>query len=138
MSSTFLAPLLAAPGPVQLHAAAGMLALVLGAARLVWAEDEPTERSLGWGFLGFLVLSAVSALFLSPPHGALSLYGLTPHHGFAVMALAGAGAAVVAARQGRRLGRQRIVTATFAGVLLMAGLFEMAPGRLLHTVLAGS
>jgi uncharacterized membrane protein len=138
MSSTILAPLLAAPAPVQLHAAAGVLALVLGVARLAWAQEERTERSLGWGFLGFLMLSAVSALFLSPPHGALSLFGLTPHHGFAILALAGSCAAVVAARQGRRLGRQRIVTATFVGVFLMAGLFEMAPGRMLHTVLAGS
>ena len=138
MSSIFLAPLLAAPAPVQLHAAAGVLALVLGLARLVWARDERAEGSLGWGFLGFLFLSPLSALFLSPPDGALNLYGMTPHHGFAVLALAGTGAAVVAARQGRRLGRQRIVTATFAGVFLMAGLFEMAPGRLLHTILAGS
>ena len=137
MSSSFLAPLLGAPALVQVHVAAGALALLLGAVRLVWSNDERLERSLGWGFLGFLVLAAVSALFLQRPDGAFNLYGVTPHHGFAFLALAGAGAAVVAARQGHRLGRQRIVTATFAGVFLMAGLFEMAPGRMLHAILAG-
>ena len=137
MGSGFLAPLLGAPALVQAHVAAGGLALALGAARLVWSQDEPVERILGWAFLGSLVLAAVSALFLQPPLGAPSLYGLTPHHGFVFLALAGAGAAVIAARQGHRLGRQRIVTATFAGVFLMAGLFEMAPGRMLHAILAG-
>jgi uncharacterized membrane protein len=63
---------------------------------------------------------------------------VTPHHGFVVLALAGAGAAVAAAHKGDRLGRRRIVTATFAGVLVMAGLFEMAPGRVLNAMLAGS
>lgn len=138
MTATALEPLLAAPAWVQLHATAGILALLVGAARLVWSQDERTERSLGWGFLGFLVLAALSALFLAPPQSAVSLCGVTPHHCFAFLALAGTGAAVVAARRGCRLGRQRIVTATFAGVFLMAGLFEMAPGRMLHTVLAGS
>lgn len=138
MSAFSLAPLLAASPLVQLHAGAGALALVLGAGRLVWPFGEPVERALGWGFLGLLVLSAATALLLSPPVGALNLYGVTPHHGFAMLALAGAGAAVVAARQGHRLGRKLIVTSTFAGVLVMAGLFEMAPGRILNTVLAGS
>lgn len=138
MSAFVLEPLLAAPMLVQLHAAAGVLALILGAARVAWPFGEPAETALGWGFLVLLVLSAASALLLSPPHGAPNLYGVTPHHGFVVLALAGAGAAVVAARQGHRLGRQRIVTATFAGVLVMAGLFEMAPGRMLNALLAGS
>lgn len=138
MSAAFLAPLLGAPGLVQVHVVAGALALLLGALRLFWSQDERVERTLGWGFLGFLVLAAASALFLQPPNGAPNLYGVTPHHGFAFLALAGAGAAVVAARQGHRLGRQRIVTATFAGVFLMAGLFEVAPGRMLNAILAGS
>lgn len=138
MSASFWEPLLAAPTMVQLHASTGFVALALGALRLVWPRQERAEQALGWGFLAVLVLSALSALALSPPHGAPNLYGVTPHHGFIILALAGAGAAVAAARKGDRLGRQRIVTATFAGVLLMAGLFEMAPGRMLNTVLAGA
>jgi uncharacterized membrane protein len=137
MDAMNLAPLLGAPPLVQLHAATGTLALITGVARLVWSYREPVERALGWSFLAFLVASAVSSLFLPTPDGALRVMGVTPHHGFAVLALAGAGAAVVAARMGERLARQRIITATFAGVLLMAGLFEMTPGRMLHTVLAG-
>lgn len=137
MDANSLAPLLGAPPLVQLHAATGALALLTGLARLLWSGREPVECALGWSFLALLVSSAVSSLFLPTPAGALRLLGVTPHHGFAVLALAGAGAAVVAARMGERLARQRIVTATFAGVLLMAGLFEMTPGRLLHTVLAG-
>jgi uncharacterized membrane protein len=137
MTGLSLDPLLGAPTLVQLHAVAGLLALVLGGLRLAWTGREPVERGLGWSFLGLLVVAAGSSLLLTPPDGAVRLLGVTPHHGFAVLALAGAGAAVVAAGYGKRLARQRIMTATFAGVLLMAGLFEMIPGRLLNAVLAG-
>jgi uncharacterized membrane protein len=137
MDADALAPLLGAPPLVQLHAVTGLLALLAGLARLVLAGREPIDRGLGWSFLTLLVVSAISSLFLPTPAGAPNLMGMTPHHGFAVLALAGAGAALVAARLNDRLTHQRILTATFAGVLLMAGLFEMAPGRMLNTVLAG-
>lgn len=138
MSAFSLEPLLAAPTLVQLHATAGVLALLLGALRLIWFSGARAEPALGWGFLALLVLASVSALLLPLPSGAPNLYGVTPHHGFVVLALAGAGWAVLAAHRGDQLRRQRVVTATFAGVLLMAGLFEMAPGRMLNAVLAGS
>jgi uncharacterized membrane protein len=132
-----LAPLLSAPVQVQLHVILGVSALVVGAARLVLPEGNRLEHGMGWTFLALLLLTTLSALLIPMPAGTPNLMGVTPMHGFAVVALAGAGAAVVAARQGDRHRWNKIVTATFAGVLLMAGLFEVVPGRLLNTVLGG-
>ena len=137
MMTFSLAPLLEASPAVQLHAAAGTAALVLGAVRLVLPGGGRLEQVLGWSFLAVLVIAALSALSLSRPAAGPSVLGVTPHHGFILLALAGAGAAVLAAHKGDQLGRQRIVSATFAGVLLMAGLFELAPGRMLNAVFTG-
>lgn len=132
-----LAPLLGAPLPVQLHAAAGALALLVGLARLMRHAGESVAEALDWSFLGLLCATALSSLLLPAPLGAPTLWGMTPHHAFTVFALVGTGAAVFAQRQGWRLARRRIVSAAFGGILVMAGLFEVLPGRLLNAVLAG-
>lgn len=132
-----LAPLLAAPLLIQLHAALGISALVVGAARLVRPSNDRLNHGLGWTFLALLLLTAGTACLCPTPAGSPNLLGFTPMHGFAVIAVAGAGAAVAAAWRGDELRWRKIVTGTFAGVLLMAGLFEVVPGRLLNTVLAG-
>ncbi len=132
-----MAPLLAAPLLIQLHVALGVGALLVGAARLIRPDNDRLDRVLGWTFLALLLLTAASAFRIPMPPGSPNLMGFTPMHGFAVVAVAGAGAAVIAARRGDRLRWSKIVTATFTGVLVMAGLFEVAPGRLLNTMLAG-
>ena len=132
-----LSPLFEAPLLVQAHVALGLVALTLGAARLAWPHAERAERLLGWSFLAALTATAGSAVLLASPPGAPNLYGVTVGHLFIFATGAGAAAAIRAARRRDRLGWRNIVTALFAGVLVMAGLFELTPGRLLNTVLAG-
>jgi uncharacterized membrane protein len=137
MPTPAMAPLLAASFPVQLHVVTAVLALLIGVTRLVWPYPEARSAALDWSFLGLLSATALSGFLLPTPAGSPSLLGVSTHHVLAITALLGSAAAVVAARAGDRLGRRRIATATFGGVLLMAGLFEVLPGRLLNTVLAG-
>jgi uncharacterized membrane protein len=132
-----LAPLIAAPMLVQVHAALGLAALVVGAARVMWPHREGWDRALGWGFLGLLLAVAGSALLLARPPGTPNLSGLTLGHLFVLASLLGAIAALRTAGGRHRLLWRNIVTCLFAGVLIMAGLFEVMPGRLLYTVLAG-
>lgn len=132
-----LTPLLAAPLLIQLHVLLGVSAFLVGGARLIQLDNDGMDHVLGWTFLVLLLLTAASALLIPMPAGSPNLMGLTPMHGFAAFALAGAGAAVVAAHQNDRLRWRKIVNATFAGVLLMAALFEVLPGRMLNSVLAG-
>ena len=132
-----LAPLLTAPLLVQLHVAFGLAAAATGAARLLWRGSERADRALGWAFLATLALAAATAVLLARPPGAPNLFGLTLGHAFVVATAIGLVAAVRAARDPNRLVWGRIVTALFAGVLLTCGLFELVPGRLMHTILAG-
>lgn len=131
-----LAPLLAAPLLVQLHVGLGLAALVVGTVRVAWPHPERRDRRLGWTFLALLAATAVTAVLLARPPGTPNLFGLTLGHLFVVGAAIGMGATVLAARKADRLRWRNIVTALFAGVLVMAGLFEVTPGRLLNTVLA--
>ena len=77
------------------------------------------------------------AVFLAMPPGTPNLFGLTLGHGFIGLTAIGIAAALRTARRPNGLVWRNIVTALFAGVLLTCGLFEMAPGRLMNTVLAG-
>ena len=133
-----LAPLLTAPLLVQAHVGLGLAALLLGAARVALPLPERVDRALGWTFLALLAGTAATAVLLARPAGTPDVFGLTLGHAFVVATLIGSLAAVAAARRADRLGWRNIVTALFAGVLLMAGLFELAPGRLLNSVLAGA
>ena len=137
MAATVLTPLFAASFTVQLHAAAGALALLTGLARLVWPYPEARSARLDWAFLGLLSATALSGFLIPMPAGSPNVGGVTTHHVLAGVALLGTAAAILAARHGARLGRRRIASAAFGGVLFIAGLFEVLPGRLLHTVLAG-
>ena len=131
-----LAPLTAAPLLVQLHVAFGLAAAAAGAARLV-SPSERVDRVLGWSFLALLAPAAATALLLARPPGTPNLFGLTIGHGFVVATVIGLAAALRTARSPNRLVWRRVVTALFAGVLLTCGLFELLPGRLMNTVLAG-
>lgn len=132
-----LAPLIAAPLLVQLHVMLGLAALAVGAARIAWPHPERLDRTLGWSFLALLAATALSAVLLARPEGSPSLFGVTVGHVFIAVTAVGVAAVVLAARQRKRMRWRNLVTALFAGVLVMAGLFEVTPGRLLHTVLAG-
>ena len=132
-----LAPLLTAPFLVQAHVALGLLALLVGAARIGFPHPENADRALGWSFLGLLGGTAATALMLTRPADTPSLFGLTLGHAFIVATLLGLLAAVMLSGRKHRLRWRNVVTALFAGVLLMAGLFELVPGRVMHLVLAG-
>jgi uncharacterized membrane protein len=126
-----------APLLVQLHVALGLAALAAGTARVAWPHTQQRDRLFGWTFLGLLAATAVTAIFLAMPAGTPNLFGITLGRLFVVVTAIGLIAAVRTARRPNRLVWRNIVTALFAGVLLTCGLFEMAPGRLMNTVLAG-
>ena len=132
-----LAPLSTAPLLVQLHVAFGLAAAVAGGARLLWPNSQRADRTLGWLFLATLAGAAATAVLLARPAGTPNLFGLTLGHAFVVATVVGLIAAIRTARHPNGLLWRRIVTALFAGVLVTCGLFELAPGRLMHAVLAG-
>lgn len=125
-----LAPLLAASPLVQLHTLAAALALGAGAAVLISAKGTPRHRLLGRiGALAMLVT-------------ALSSFGIPGDGRFSVIHLLSLGT-LFSLGMGYRAIRARKIAA-HAGFmrgawlgLLMAGLFTLWPGRLMHQVVFG-
>jgi len=91
-----LAPLLAAPWLVQLHAGLALAALAAGLARIGWPHGETADRALGWVFLTLLAATTASAAPLRPPEGSAGVFGLTVGHLFVLASAAGLVAAVAA------------------------------------------
>jgi len=132
-----LSPLFEAPLLVQAHVVLGLAALLLGGVRLAWPLREPLDRALGWGFLAALIATAATAALLARPADTPNLHGVTLGHLFVFASGLGVAAALWAAQRRDRMGWRNILSALFAGVLVMAGLFEVMPGRLMNSVLAG-
>lgn len=130
-----LAPLLAAAPEIQLHAFAAMAAFVLGAVQIAVPKGALPHRALGWVWvLLMLVISGSSFLI----HG-IKLWGpWSPIHLLSVFAPIMLVLGVMAARAHRVRAHRITMISIYAGALVLAGLFTLVPGRLMHEVLFGS
>ena len=131
-----LTPLLNAPGVVQLHAFAAMAALLLGIVQIAAPKGTLPHRTLGWVWVVLLLSISVSSFWIhghswrlwrtwSPIH-LLSIF--TP-----IMLLVG----VVSARRHNVLGHKITMVSIFIGALVIAGLFTLVPGRIMHQAVFG-
>ena len=116
---------------VPLHLATVIPALPLGLWLLLRPKGTPTHRMLGrvWGML--MLVTALDSLLIRQITG-----GLEPIHIFSVVTLVSIPAGIVAARRGNIAGHRRAMTGPYIG-LIVAGLFALAPGRLLGTLIFG-
>ena len=129
-----LAPLYAAPLATQIHTAAALLAFALGAVQLAAPKGTLPHRSLGWIWVGLMAVVAVTAFFI---HGLRVVGPWSPIHLLAIMVLVLLPLAVIRARQHRVRAHGRTMTGIFLGALVVAGLFTLLPGRVMHAVLFG-
>ena len=122
-----LAPLLNAAPAIQLHAFSALAAVGLGAVQL-------PHRTLGWTWVVLMVVVAASSFWIHE----LRVWGpWSPIHLLAIFTLAMLPLAVLHARR-HRVGRHRnAMIAIFAGALVVAGLFTLMPGRIMHAVVFG-
>jgi uncharacterized membrane protein len=59
-----LAPLLAAPQPIPIHAVLALGALVAGAVQFALPKGTQLHRALGWLWVGLMATVAISGLFI--------------------------------------------------------------------------
>lgn len=129
-----LAPLLDAPPAIPLHAFAAMTAFVLGIVQ--WAAPKGTlpHRTLGWVWVGLMAFVAVSSFWIHE----IRLWGpWSPIHLLSIFTPIMLVVAVLAARAHRVRAHKITMISIFAGALVVAGLFTLVPGRIMHTVLFG-
>jgi uncharacterized membrane protein len=129
-----LAPLLDATPAIQLHAFAATTAFVLGLVQFSAPKGTLPHRTIGWIWVTLLVIVSSSSFWIH----ALRLCGpWSPIHLLSIFTLVTLPLAVWAAHRHAVDHHRRAMTGIFLGALVVAGLFTMVPGRIMHAVVLG-
>ena len=130
-----LAPLLDASPAIRIHAFAAMSAFALGIIQLAAPKGTLPHRTLGWIWVALMLVVSVTAFFIHQ----IRLWGpWSPIHLLAIFTLIMLPVAVLAARRHVVERHRRVMIGIFFGALVIAGLFTLVPGRIMHAVVFGS
>jgi len=130
-----LQPLLRADLAVQVHAVAALAAFVLGLVQFAAPKGTLPHRTIGWIWVSLMLAVSVSAFFIHE----LRIWGpWSPIHLLAIFTLIMLPLAVLRAKRHQVAEHKRAMISLFAGALLIAGLFTLLPGRIMHAVMFGN
>jgi uncharacterized membrane protein len=129
-----LAPLLDAAPAIPLHAFAAMAAFALGIVQFVSPKGTLPHRTLGWIWVILMAVVAISSFWI---HQIRLAGPWSPIHLLSIFTLTMLPLAVWRARHHQVAGHRRVMILTFAGGLVVAGLFTFVPGRIMHAVVFG-
>lgn len=129
-----LTPILSAPLVIQLHVAAALGAIVIGAVQLWGVKGTTAHRVLGYSWVLLLLTIAVSSFWIQEIR---QWHGFSLIHLLSVLTLVSVPLAVLAARRGNIKGHRIAMTNLFWLALIVTGFFTLLPGRILHQVLFG-
>ena len=132
-----LAPLLNASFAIQLHAFAAMSAFMLGLAQLAAPKGTLPHRTVGWIWVVLMLLIAVSSFWIHG-QGARIVGPFGPIHLLSILVLIMLPVAIWFARKHNARGHARTMVGLFIGALIVAGLFTLVPGRIMHAVAFGN
>jgi uncharacterized membrane protein len=128
------APLTHAPLAIQLHAYAAMAAFALGVVQLAGVKGTTRHRALGYTWVALMLVVALSSFWIHD----MRVWGpWSPIHLLSIMALVMLPLAIYFARIHRVRGHKLTMLGLFAGALVIAGIFTLVPGRIMHKVLFG-
>ena len=130
-----LAPLLNATPAIQLHAFAAMTAFLLGLVQFSAPKGTIPHRTIGWIWVVLMLAVSISAFWIHQ----IRLWGpWSPIHLLAIFTLIMLPIAVLNAHRHRVPQHRMAMTLIFLGALVVAGLFTLVPGRIMHAVVFGS
>lgn len=129
-----LAPLLDAAPAIPVHAFAAMAALVLGIVQFAAPKGTLPHRTLGWIWVVLMAAVAASSFGI---HQLRLLGPWSPIHLLSILVLILLPVAVIAARRHHVSSHRKTMIGIFAGGLVIAGLFTLLPGRIMHAVVFG-
>lgn len=130
-----LAPLLEAAPAIPLHAVAAMAAFVLGLVQFAAPKGTLPHRTIGWIWVTLMAVVAASSFWI---HGIRMVGPFGPIHLLSIFTLVVLPLAVWRAHTHRVADHRRMMIFIFAGALVVAGLFTMVPGRIMHRVIFGA
>ena len=129
-----LAPLLEAAPAIPLHAFAAMAAFALGLVQFAAPKGTLPHRTIGWIWVALMVVVAGSSFWI---HQIRLLGPWSPIHLLSIFTLSMLPLAVWKAHSHQVDAHRRIMISLFAGALVIAGLFTLVPGRIMHKVVFG-
>jgi uncharacterized membrane protein len=130
-----LAPLLDATPAIPLHAFAAMAAFALGLVQFTAPKGTLPHRTVGWIWVAQMAIVALSSFWIH----TIRLAGpWSPIHLLSIFTLAMLPLAVWKAHRHQVGAHRRIMTLMFLGALVVAGLFTLMPGRIMHAVVFGA
>lgn len=130
-----LAPLLAAPAIITVHAGAAIAALVLGTAQLWLPKGRGLHRAMGWVWAALMLIVAVSSFWIS---GERFRFGpFSPIHLLSIFTLVMLPLGLWRARRHDVRGHRGTMIGIYVGALIVAGVFTLLPARILGRVLFG-
>ena len=131
-------PTVAGPSPiVLLHLGSALAALVLGAAILLRPKGRGAHRWMGWTWVALMATAALSSAFVGTGRMP-NLAGFSPIHLLTLFVLWQQPRGVLAARRGEVALHRKTMRGLYIGGCVVAGLFTLAPGRLLGQWLWGA
>ena len=129
-----LAPLLDAAPEIPVHAFAAMAAFVLGVIQFAAPKGTLPHRTIGWIWVLLMLAVAGSSFWIHK----IRLWGpWSPIHLLSIFTLVVVPLGVWRAHRHEVADHRLIMTLTFSGALVIAGLFTLLPGRIMHTVVFG-
>jgi uncharacterized membrane protein len=129
-----LAPLLDAAPAIPVHAFAAMAAFVLGVVQLAAPKGTLPHRTIGWIWVLLMLLVAISSFWI---HTIRLVGPWSPIHLLSIFVLVTVPLGVWRAHRHRVADHRRIMISAFSGALVIAGLFTLLPGRIMHAVVFG-
>ncbi|QOZ53143.1 DUF2306 domain-containing protein [Bradyrhizobium sp. CCBAU 53338] len=130
-----LAPLLDAAPAIPLHAFAAMAAFVLGIVQFAAPKGTLPHRTIGWIWVALMALVAVSSFWI---HQIRLVGPFSPIHLLSIFTLVMLPLAVWRAHTHRVVAHRWSMIFIFTGALVVAGLFTLLPGRIMHSVFFGA
>ena len=129
-----LAPLLAAPAVIQMHAFAALGAFALGAVQLTAPKGTIPHRLFGWLWASLMLAVVLSSFFIH----TIRMWGpWSPIHLLSLFTLAVVPLAVWRARRHEVRSHRQAMIWIFTLALVVTGLFTLAPGRIMNKVVFG-
>src|SRR5580692_6438243 len=130
-----LAPLLDAAPAIPVHAFAAMAAFGLGVVQLAAAKGTLPHRTIGWIWVVLMLAVAISSFWI---HQIRLVGPWSPIHLLSIFTLTMVPLAVWKAHRHEVADHRRIMIMIFSGALVIAGLFTLLPGRIMHAVVFGA
>ena len=130
-----LAPLLDAAPAIPLHAFAAMAAFALGVVQFAAPKGTLPHRTIGWIWVALMAVVAGSSFWI---HQIRLIGPWSPIHLLSIFTLSVLPLAVWKAHTHQVREHRRIMIFIFSGALVIAGLFTVVTGRIMHKVLFGT